>query len=1647
MSSISKELAELLVDNGLLSDADLEQVAQEKEKTGEPLRIILERLNLATEKQLKNTLELQYGVNYLALHTISPELPTVDLLPNEVIREYRIVPIHVDGNRLTVAMVNPDSSAAMKAIKAAVDLDIKALVCFEDDFEIFLDQIEKMRHMPDRPVAPVDDSEFASGEEIESQFDEPLEEQFEEQPATYAEEDLSTASGSADDTADDTDAAPGELVEHSDGTTHESAEGVDFHEPVQEYAGAENLSDEITSDSVAQSPSLTSGSFSAQYDTGSLDSIATPRVSSNDLDSIPTPKFDASELDAIPGPKAETSANAAPSAPPEKPQPSGIGALFRGGAPRKAASDPSQEKSGNLSALRGMMGGKKGGKKTEPAAPPPPPPPPPPPVAAEPGANNSTASGDDDPPSRSGLLSSKLGSAAHSGQSAKKFFKEKRSDSQPISIPEANAEEAVPDWMNQIDENTPLPGNSAEQTSDVVPEYGEPITDSVTDLQTEQAVSEYYEELGFDTSAESSPVEQAEQTVDSQPAEPEVVDDLPAAPAYEAPPMDPSAANFMSWTEEDTVTAGESVSNALDEAYEAMAASSSAAEEALADAEDAWEEASAAAEEAVTSGELVVESPVAEQTADESSAGEIEAQTVDEEIAPQYVQEEVALQDDLAELGVDEFAQEEGAPQEEIQEIPEEVTVSEAPDAGDIESIESADLVEASESITQDGWGEDEAPAIAEQAFQGVSEQGQEEAAALLDEIADLADVLTGGAQEGETIQADDLAELENHAIAEATEITAIEPIVAENIDTPSAIPVAAVNATDEFDINDSEFLSGIEEVQAMANLTFGELEVVSVPESLEADEFADIQDWGEEPAVENLMSSLSTAAADERASETLKEGLEPPPFLQEDLLQEMGVVSAEQIPAIRREMFTSGESLSTVLERMGIAGEMELSDAFDMQFGAGYVTLASMKIDAEVLNLLPAKVVVQRKVLPITKTGNRVVVAMINPDDLAAMNDIKFRLKGMEIKKAVCLEDDFEHFLRTHLIQSNGEAHFETSPPVLPVEGIAINGAAPESLPAELASNASPEVAATSVASPVLPLEAVAPQSSASVSTTPLTPATPAPVAPTPTPPAPPAPALAPTPPPTPTPPPAPPESVAPAAIPTVAPVQPPAPSAPLKAPTIPPIPPGIAALAKPAQPASPVPVPVSNPPAVPAPQPATPVAPPAIPARPVLQSTLHEIPAQKPPVAPASASSAPPPAPPAGMVPPKPLSPQQIPSANVPRVNVPPASQVPTMPQSPVNPPAPPAAKPSAAPAAPSAPAAPQAQLPPGQAQRVQPAGLVAPPAPQTLAPTSPVQQPAIAAPSPHMQPVPQTPPQVPAAPPPQPAVVRPAPQVQPPQPAPAAPPAANVQPSPQSAAPPQPPSAPAPMPQLPAQTQPAAQVQPTTPPVSPPPSIPPGSIPRAVTPPQPLQPAAPGVAMPRINPSQIPGLRAQQSGSNPAIPAIPGQVAQPASAAPVQPAAPQAPVLPQPAAIPVAPAVPPTAPVPAAPAPAIPAVPVPPAPPAPPPLDANLLALARDIINKAADNGFSDVHIEPQATELELRYWYDGALIEATKLEKHIHGELIRCYKSIAGLSMEETKKPQDRRLKWTDTGAELDIRITTIPSEHGEMVAVSIKFEEE
>src|SRR6185295_19663394 len=101
MALVKKEIGELLVENGLISPEQWTQVQVEKEKTGEPISLILSRLGLASENQVKNALELQYGVNYLPLSKVEPPGgECLALLPEALMRQHQLVPVVKDGTRV-----------------------------------------------------------------------------------------------------------------------------------------------------------------------------------------------------------------------------------------------------------------------------------------------------------------------------------------------------------------------------------------------------------------------------------------------------------------------------------------------------------------------------------------------------------------------------------------------------------------------------------------------------------------------------------------------------------------------------------------------------------------------------------------------------------------------------------------------------------------------------------------------------------------------------------------------------------------------------------------------------------------------------------------------------------------------------------------------------------------------------------------------------------------------------------------------------------------------------------------------------------------------------------------------------------------------------------------------------------------------------------------------------------------------------------------------------------------------------------------------------------------------------------------------------------------------------------------------------------
>jgi type IV pilus assembly protein PilB len=163
MALVKKDIGELLVENGLLTPEEWEQVQVERQKTGEPVSLVLSRLGLATEAHVKNALELQYGVNYVALTKLEtkPAEECMGLLPESTIRQHQVMPINKDGNRVTVAMVNPNNLMALDDIKVRLKgTQIKTVVCTEDDFQQFMETIYS-KHI-DAKTAEADSAEDSS---------------------------------------------------------------------------------------------------------------------------------------------------------------------------------------------------------------------------------------------------------------------------------------------------------------------------------------------------------------------------------------------------------------------------------------------------------------------------------------------------------------------------------------------------------------------------------------------------------------------------------------------------------------------------------------------------------------------------------------------------------------------------------------------------------------------------------------------------------------------------------------------------------------------------------------------------------------------------------------------------------------------------------------------------------------------------------------------------------------------------------------------------------------------------------------------------------------------------------------------------------------------------------------------------------------------------------------------------------------------------------------------------------------------------------------------------------------------------------------------------------------------------------------------
>jgi len=104
--------------------------------------------------------------------------------------------------------------------------------------------------------------------------------------------------------------------------------------------------------------------------------------------------------------------------------------------------------------------------------------------------------------------------------------------------------------------------------------------------------------------------------------------------------------------------------------------------------------------------------------------------------------------------------------------------------------------------------------------------------------------------------------------------------------------------------------------------------------------------------------------------------------------------------------------------------------------------------------------------------------------------------------------------------------------------------------------------------------------------------------------------------------------------------------------------------------------------------------------------------------------------------------------------------------------------------------------------------------------------------------------------------------------------------------------------------------------------------------------------------------------------------------------------------------------------------------------------IVAAVNEIIGQAIEQDASDVHINPDAHELHLRYRIDGVLHPRQGPALGAHGALVRRLKVMAALDVTQTRRPQDGKIKFEHKGEEYDLRLSVIPTINGENVVMRI-----
>ena len=126
------------------------------------------------------------------------------------------------------------------------------------------------------------------------------------------------------------------------------------------------------------------------------------------------------------------------------------------------------------------------------------------------------------------------------------------------------------------------------------------------------------------------------------------------------------------------------------------------------------------------------------------------------------------------------------------------------------------------------------------------------------------------------------------------------------------------------------------------------------------------------------------------------------------ELLIERGIINQIQLEKALVVQKASGGLIGEILVEMGFAKEEDIAQALTAQYGFPYLPLSNYEINTEIINIVPRRVARQYLLMPIDKIGNNLTVAMSNPLNIQAIEDVEL-LSGCNVQIFVTTSSDIK--------------------------------------------------------------------------------------------------------------------------------------------------------------------------------------------------------------------------------------------------------------------------------------------------------------------------------------------------------------------------------------------------------------------------------------------------------------------------------------------------------------------------------------------------------------------------------------------------------------------------------------------------------------